>query len=436
MYFQIGVTRRMEKTKIANGIRQVKTLAVVTAIGIAFAGCAPQTRTLTFGLENTLSATRFNLFIVNYPSSNPDSSEGNLYTRLRYDDLIFIRTDTSYSAHYQLSISLYSDKEMTESRYSKILDRKITVSKYSQTLSTRMYDGFEDKIIVSPGRYFIGLRLLDLNTNVTSSKEIEYSFRDFFRDSVNISDILLYLPSDSIPIEIVRNPGKPLFADFFVTTKNIPASVPLHVIVKSTEAPTSIDTLYQLNQSSEVQHYHLPVDVTGLESAVYDLRLSVGNESAETSFRILRNEFTSDIAESDNETGPFKYIMTPAEFDSLTIANGEEKRKMLESFWLVRSHGDRIVSDAMQKEFYKRVETSDEQFGTQLMPGWQTDRGRIYILYGKPDRIENHVSNFRSGQEANSPPYEIWYYTSLKLRLIFVDEFRNGDYRLAKTSGT
>jgi len=337
-------------------------------------------------------------------------------------------------AHYQLSINLHSNEGLADSGYSKTFDRKIEVSKYSQTLSTGLYDGFKDKIVVRPGKYFIGLRLLDLNTNVTSSREIEYEFKDFFRDSVDISDILLYSAPDSTPVEVVRNFNEPMFASFYLVSEEVPANLPLHLIAKSTQAPTSIDTTYELNQTSTVQHYHLPVEIKGLKSAVYNLRLSVGKKFAETSFRILRNGFSPSFAESNDSTGPLNYIMTSSEFNSVRNAKGEERENVLKSFWLGRSNDDTTVSNAMQREFYKRVEISNDQFGTQLIPGWQTDRGKIYILYGKPDRIENHLSNFRAGSGANSPPYEIWYYNSLKLRFAFVDELRNGDYRLAKTN--
>ena len=59
---------------------------------------------------------------------------------------------------------------------------------------------------MKPGKYSCVLRLLDLNTNITSSKEIEYEFKDFFRDSVNISDIVLYDRSDTsgVPVEVVK----------------------------------------------------------------------------------------------------------------------------------------------------------------------------------------------------------------------------------------
>ncbi len=412
-------------------------IGVLFAMSFIAAGCATQTKVLSFGMGNALSSPRFGFFIVNCPSSNPDSSEGDLYARVRYDNLIFIKTDLEFTAHYQLSVNLYLDRGLTESRYSKSFDRQITVTKYSQALASTMYDTLKDKLVVKPGEYFAVLRLLDLNTNVTSSKELKYTFKGFFNHSVNISDIVLHVPLDTngFPIEFVRNDFN-LFADFYVTAMSVPTTILLHMIAKSTEAPSLIDTTFKLDQIYKVQHYRLPVNVNKLAPATYDLRVSVGENFTETSFSILRHIFLPGVAEFEREDAPLQYTMTPSGFDSLRDASHEEREKILKTFWVARSHGDTTIAMAMQKEFYKRVEAADAEFGTTLTPGWQTDRGKIYILYGKPDQIENHGNDFRMGPAANSPPNQVWYYNSLKLRFVFVDELRNGDYRLAKTDGT
>jgi GWxTD domain-containing protein len=412
--------------------RYVETIMVLIAMSFVIEGCASQSRMSVPYMENALSGSKFDFFIISYPYSNPDSSAADLYARIRYDNLIFVRTDSSYSAHYQLSISLYSEKGLPESRHTKIFDRQLTAAKYSQTLSVNMFDSLRDRIVAKPGKYFMTFRLLDLNTNVTSSKEIEYDLKDFFHDSVSISDVMVCDSSDTTPIKVIRNSRA--FADFYITSKNVPTKISLHLIAKSTEAPTSIDTVYELNQISKVQYYQLPVAVSNLSAATYDLRVSVRNDFAETSFMIPRNKLLPALAELDRETGPLVYIMTSRQYDSLNNAPSQERVKKLKDFWLVRSQRDTTVAEAMEKEFYKRVEAADERFGMAPLPGWETDRGRIYILYGKPDRIENHSSSFRSGPAASVTPYEVWYYDSLKLRFVFVQDSKDGNYRLAKGS--
>ncbi len=420
-------------------------LAIATLAGIVWSGCAPElsfgpgTREAPSGVPNTLSGPRFDFFIMNYPSEDSDSSNGDIYARVRYDNLIFVRRDSGFAAHYQLSINVYSDRELTDDLYSKTFDRQISVPSYVQPVfgsTSTMYDTLKDGLTMKPGRYFILLRLYDLNTNSTLSREIEYTFKDFLRDRVNISDIFLYNQSDTsgVPVYVTTDRRDSLFAQFYITSKSVPERILLHVIAKSVESSTFIDTTYELSQTSNVQRYRLPIPLASLAPAVYDLRAILGGKdhenSSETTFRIPRGLTPFLPAELDQETAPLVYIASPGSVDSLRKGTFEERRKNIARFWSTRANGDTAVAGAMQKEFYKRVDFANEHFGTGMTEGWRTDRGRIYILYGSPDQIENHDKRLSADSFRNSPSYQVWYYYKLKLRLVFVDEFGTGDYRL------
>ncbi len=435
--FRNGIMKSSKKFGIILGL----------TMSLVFAGCATQTAMISTGMGNVLSSPKFEFFIVNYPSLTPDSSAGDFFARVRFDEVIFTKTDSGFTARYQLSLSMYPNSTSTETSLSRSFDRHISVANYDQTISTTKYDTLKCKFVMKPGKYLVEIRLLDLNTNATSSSEFTYTFKDFLRDSVSISNLVLRDSSDTsgYPVEVVRNNVQDLFADFYVTTSELPSDILFHVIAKSTEAPTSIDTTFRRDQSAMVQRCNWPISIRGLAPAPYDLRISVkckGKEDfAETGFRIT-GDSTAMIG-VNNEIGPLAYVMKRNAFDSLGSETDEHRQKTLNEFWLERASGDTAVAGAMKGEFYKRVGAADEQFGTAMVAGWATDRGKIYILYGKPDRIENRSNNFnrrnafgRAGQASTEPPYQIWYYDSLKLRFVFVDELRNGDYRLARTDGT
>ena len=76
------------------------------------------------------------------------------------------------------------------------------------------------------------------------------------------------------------------------------------------------------------------------------------------------------------------------------------------------------------EEYYKRVEYTNDQFAG-WQPGWETDRGMVYILFGPPDQIQ------RSNPTAtNSTVYQIWNYYKINKEFIFRDQNGFGDYRL------
>ncbi|HEY5075581.1 MAG TPA: GWxTD domain-containing protein, partial [Pyrinomonadaceae bacterium] len=78
------------------------------------------------------------------------------------------------------------------------------------------------------------------------------------------------------------------------------------------------------------------------------------------------------------------------------------------------------------------------------IPGWKTDRGRIYITWGKPDEIESHPSGgsynretYEGGGTTSTYPFERWFYRYLPgvgsgVEIEFVDPTGSGEYRIAR----
>ena len=86
------------------------------------------------------------------------------------------------------------------------------------------------------------------------------------------------------------------------------------------------------------------------------------------------------------------YIIQPDERAAfLKLATGAERDHFIQQFWDRRNpHPEDPRHNAFQDEHYRRIAYADERFVAPPIPGWRTDRGRIYILYGPPDEIERH----------------------------------------------
>lgn len=71
-----------------------------------------------------------------------------------------------------------------------------------------------------------------------------------------------------------------------------------------------------------------------------------------------------------------------------------------------------------------------ERYSNYTRKGWRTDRGRVFILYGKPDEVERHPS------EGVIKPYEIWYYYQIEngVQFVFVDKNGFSDYELVHST--
>jgi GWxTD domain-containing protein len=119
-----------------------------------------------------------------------------------------------------------------------------------------------------------------------------------------------------------------------------------------------------------------------------------------------------------------------AAFQKLTT--DEERNKFIEQFWLRRVTPG-TSENKIREEHYRRIAHANRYFRTASGgPGWQTDRGHMWIVYGPPDEIESHPS----GETRISYPFEEWKYYHVEgigdnLFVTFVDRTRTGDYRVA-----
>ncbi|MGC8595033.1 MAG: GWxTD domain-containing protein [Candidatus Kryptoniota bacterium] len=418
-----------------------RLLTVLLALFLT--GCETGLRLIPPDRKDSLLPPRFTFAIINSPSEDGTLSEGSFTADLRYDDLVFVKTDSGYLAHYQISLNIFSDEKLTHLSYSKIFEKHILVRNYSQTNSTTLFDKTEGMITLSPQVYYVVVKLYDFNTGYSSERIIKHTFKDYSKDRIAISDIKLFYMSDSVSstkgasniesnVAIIRNRFRTLYTGFAIVSRDTTLPIILKITAISNESPTKLDTTLSLQQNVLVRAYKLGLKMSGLAPGSYTLKITakLGNSesSSKTSFFIERGRIPTVPAELDQELGPLRYIATDAEIDSLMSGTFPDRQKKFLEFWIEQAHGDTIVADAMRNEFYKRVDFANERFRYSITPGWKTDRGRIYIIYGPPDQVDDNNQSF------NSPPYQIWYYYSLKLRFVFLDEFRVGDYRLVETS--
>jgi GWxTD domain-containing protein len=116
----------------------------------------------------------------------------------------------------------------------------------------------------------------------------------------------------------------------------------------------------------------------------------------------------------------------------LRLASDPEREKFIEQFWLRRDPTPNTAANEFKDEHYRRIEFVGRRFTTPSgKPGWQTDRGRICIVYGPPDEIETHPSG-----TFKAYGYEIWKYRHMEsigdnLYMTFIDRTNTGDYQIA-----
>ena len=186
------------------------------------------------------------------------------------------------------------------------------------------------------------------------------------------------------------------------------------------------------------------IDLAGLPPGAYSLTLVIG-AGADTvtgtgSFRMggfetERNvaraaaavaepaDMAGDVTEGqlDSLFEPLVYVGKQGELAAYRGLTVQGKRRFLREFWRRREHGDSAA-------FYRRINEADRRFrevGGARVPGWRTDRGRVFVRYGEPDDVR------REPQSGPDRPWEAWKYTKERnLKFAFLDFTRLGNYSL------
>ena len=133
------------------------------------------------------------------------------------------------------------------------------------------------------------------------------------------------------------------------------------------------------------------------------------------------------------ETG--RLIMTKEEskiWDKLPDA--ESRKEFIADFWLKRDPDPTTPDNEFRKEFEARVAYVNRRFNKEGGPGFNTDRGRVYLFMGPPDKVEEYNPNFST---ANSPHgfTDIWVYYGRQMAVVFADQKGNGTFRIVDTEG-
>src|ERR1700729_196417 len=136
------------------------------------------------------------------------------------------------------------------------------------------------------------------------------------------------------------------------------------------------------------------------------------------------------------------YIISPEERSAfLHLQTNEEREQFIEQFWQRRNPDPDSAENTFKEEHYRRIAYVNEHYASGI-PGWKTDRGRIYIMWGAPDEVQSNPSGgsyqrpaSEGGGETSTYPFEDWRYRYLEgigenVELEFVDPTMSGEYKL------
>jgi GWxTD domain-containing protein len=365
-------------------------------------------------------------------SANVDSALIYIALSVPYDNLTFVRADDSgFVARFEASFLIFDkDNNLATERS---VDMELLTSSFKETNSRTLNAIRTEEFYIIPGDYDLSVIITDRETKRKRRWEGEVT-ATFMDSLLSISD-LYWMNEDTLHDGF----GMPKVIETF-SNRDDSARAGIDLVSSSTASlevawtVTGEDgkALMTLNQQTEptgsMQHLEYVIPMKDLPVQKYKLTFealgSGRREFRELSFSVSIPGVPASVTDLTLAIRQVKYIASTEENRRLRGASLEDREQLFREFWKRRDPTPSTPQNELMDEYYYRIQYSDDRYSTHR-PGWETDRGRIFILYGEPSDIERHP--FESG----SRPYEIWYYHNLNRRFVFVDHTGFGDYTLA-----
>ena len=169
------------------------------------------------------------------------------------------------------------------------------------------------------------------------------------------------------------------------------------------------------------------------------------NGKGKKNLRKLEKELATPYKKWLEEEVP--YIISDEERSAfLQLQTNEEREQFIEAFWQRRDPTPDTVENEFKEEHYRRIAYANERFSSGI-PGWRTDRGRIYIMWGPPDQIESHSSGStydrpmnEGGGQTTVYAFDDWRYRYMEgigqnITIEFVDPTGTGEYHITMDPG-
>lgn len=348
--------------------------------------------------------------------------------------LQFLKIKDGFEAEYEATISLKRKKGNLVGR--RNWSNKLKTIDYLESTSKEILTIHQVEFKVVPGDYVISAELLDGDSKNSGVREKELKY------SEHKGDLALYTPFfldylsgnwglDDNEIPMFQNimGAKVTRASFFVSGKIKPGPYTLEVTVLGSKKKELWKKSFESNAKDEYFHQRIiipdKIAKQGLRKKV-DIVLIQGNERKKESVILSLSKIgiSSSINNIDQAVENMRYILHDDEWKKLSKSKSTDKETLFLEYWESRDPTPETSDNEVMNEYFSRVSYSNINFKSYL-PGWKTDMGMIYILFGPPDDLEIY----------NDPLSRIysqrWHYYRINKYFDFIDENGFGDHRLS-----
>ncbi|MFI5252068.1 MAG: GWxTD domain-containing protein [Bacteroidota bacterium] len=390
--------------------------------------------------------------------------------RISYDYFIFVR-DTTENPNYpfigrgDLVVDLLDSTGTSVAR--KIIHKQLGIQEQRTINSEKAFVQGIISFQLNPGLYSLVTELTDKESNRRYfNDKLKVNVKNFSLSRLSLSDFILTdifdMKNDSVQFSPLNLSGDVPFGKNF----NVYVELPLNQTTDSLSIISRLkrilpdgsyeqffiqDTIgkenffssaklemtdgehearYRLVKTSHNGYLGVRIKVKGdtLEEGEYELSVICKTPTFADSlikrFQIRWFDSPASLRQPEIVLRVMEYVMNDTEYSHYKSANKTEKIKLFKDYWKHRDPMPQTAYNEALAEYFRRVDYTITAFSTlNNRDGYRWDRGKAYIIYGSPGKIERNLTG-------NSTAQEIWYYPGLHKKLVFEDHAHKSEYRL------
>jgi len=405
--------------------------------------------------------------VINLISEDTAKSRIDINFRIANDLLTFVKNplgSPAYIANFTVSAEIFEKGGKSIAR--KTFRGQRATDNYEETNSRNIYTQGNFRFDLKPRNYRLILTIEDEQSNQILRRERDIVLKTLKPGSFEISDLAIIQESEErgdttvlIPTNIgnrvnfgkgftayIQFTDKPdevqytiaYFSEFGKKKELINETINGETIKNDRqflfrENPGDTIFTYLLIPSPGQNYYSLLIPVKGdsLDLGEYEISFvvkfkdSLGNQVQKKfakKFTVEWIDMPFSLQNLDYAIEILEYIATPDEMAKLRFGTPQARLQKFKEFWAKRDPTPNTLYNELMAEYYRRVDYAYLNFATMRdRDGARTDRGKIYIIYGEPTKIERKYT-------PGKPTEEIWYYEPIRRKFVFTDQY--GSFKL------
>jgi len=367
-----------------------------------------------------------------YWNTNEDSLNFSVHISIPINYFVFRKQADHFSSEIIYTLVI-SDGEGKTQLYRESWHEKISEPYYENTRDSDNLVKTEKNIGLIPGEYklFLNVQDGDSRKNWQISKTIKLERVNFISPSlifVKENDKImrqvdfLMQKQDTIwlrtQLNLIGNTGGDEVENMSL---DLQSKIEINYFINHNQMVIDSGIVAILRDSIH-NFYYIPIPMMNHKRGDYEIELQFLNEKQITSFqyRLKTKNFWTD--EIDEVVGVMKYVLSYSEYKKLKQKSDSEKLDAINKYWKEKDPTPETDENELLNELNDRVKFSNKHFSI-LMHGWRSDRGRIYIIYGEPQVVDE------SYQDNRGYNFQKWVYANGR-EFLFVDRTMSGDYTL------